>query len=75
MIENNKLLKRRKLFIWRVVALDLTQKQMAEKLGVTRSYYNQIERGLNDGGNAFWKSLQETFNLTNKEIRKYRELS
>lgn len=39
----------------------LTQDQMAERLGVTRSTYSNIESGKSNGRMSFWLNLQKEF--------------
>ena len=40
---------------------DLTQDQMAERLGVTRTTYNLIENGKSKGSVDFWLTLKREF--------------
>lgn len=42
---------------------NLTQKEMADKTGVSVSNYNLIENGARRGSQTFWLSLQKEFNL------------
>lgn len=39
----------------------LTQDQMAERLGVTRSTYCNIENGKSDGRGVFWMTVEKEF--------------
>lgn len=45
----------------------LTQDEMAERIGVTRATYSMIECGARDGRLDFWQRLQKAFNLTDAE--------
>lgn len=46
----------------------LTQAEIATKLGVSFSTYNLIEQGKRKGSEEFWTKLQQTFNLTDAEM-------
>lgn len=48
----------------------LTQPQMAEKLGVSKSTYNFIENGKRRGSQEFWLKLQSEFNLDGERVWK-----
>lgn len=43
------------------IGRDMTQDEMAEKIGVDRATYSAIENGNRDGGRAFWMKLQAAF--------------
>ena len=58
---------RHKLKVFRV-SQNLTQKEMAEKTGVSISTYNLIENGSRRGSHKFWVQLQEQFNLEGGEV-------
>lgn len=45
------------------VSKNLTQQQMAEKLGVSVSTYCLIEKGERRGSAELWQRLQKVFNL------------
>lgn len=45
------------------VSKNLTQKQMAEKTGVSISTYSLIESGTRRGSQEFWQRLQKEFGL------------
>lgn len=45
------------------VSKNLTQKQMAEKTGVSISTYSLIESGTRRGSQEFWQRLQKEFDL------------
>lgn len=45
------------------VSQNLTQQQMADKMGVSVCTYNLIENGKRRGSQAFWGKLQKEFNL------------
>jgi DNA-binding XRE family transcriptional regulator len=60
-------MKRQTLKVFRVTH-DLTQKQLADKLGVSVSSYNLIENGARRGSQKFWLKLQHEFNLEGGEV-------
>ena len=45
-----------------------TQKEVAEKIGVSYPTYNLIEQGKRQGSTVFWFKLQRVFNLTDAEM-------
>ena len=49
-------------------SIGLTIEDMAEKLGCTRAYYNNIELGKNTGSIEFWEHFQETFGVENYDM-------
>lgn len=59
--------KRRKLKQLRV-SLDLSQEQMAETLGISRSMYAAIENGQRYGRLPFWKNLEVIHNVPAQEV-------
>lgn len=50
------------------VSNGLTQQEMADKLGCTRSRYVGIEAGRRDGGQDFWEALQKAFEIENEKM-------
>lgn len=50
------------------VSKNMSQSEIAKKLGVTITYYAYIERGLRDGSHEFWNKLKETFNIPENEM-------
>lgn len=46
------------------VSQNLTQDEMAAKIGCSRNSYQAIERGIRQGNMKFWCSLREVFNLS-----------
>ena len=54
--------KRIKMKQWRV-GLEMSQEQMADSLGVSRSMYAAIENGQRYGTLPFWKHLEITHNV------------
>lgn len=50
------------------IAKQMTQGDMAEKLGVSRGMYCNIEKGIRDSSQDFWLNLQKTFNLPDAEM-------
>ena len=60
---------RKDLKVFRVMQ-DLTQEEMAARVGITRANYNLIENGKSNGGFKFWIKLQNEFNLTDEQVWK-----
>lgn len=58
---------RKQLKVFRVLQ-DLSQCQMAEKLGYERAYYGHVERGLQRGSAEFWRRLQAAFGLPDAKV-------
>lgn len=50
--------------------LGLTQKQVAEKMGVNVGTYNLVENGKRHGTPEFWRKYKELFNLDGEQIWK-----
>lgn len=50
------------------VKLNLTQEEMAAKLGVNRGTYIAIENGRRDGRLAFWETLQKVFDIPDADM-------
>lgn len=46
----------------------LTQAEMAEKIGYSRSCYQSIENGTNAGRDCFWRDLQAAFGIPDSEM-------
>lgn len=46
----------------------LTQKELAEKLGVTQGMYSLIEMQQQEGSIEFWRKFQKYFNIPNKSM-------
>lgn len=49
---------------------ELTQEQMAKKLGLSHPNYQMIESGKRKGKISFWKKVYETFEVSAEEIVK-----
>lgn len=49
---------------------DLSQQEMADKLGINRSTYAMIERGQRRGSDAMWATLQAAFGIPDAEMWK-----
>ena len=60
-------MKRQALKVFRVTH-NLTQQQLADKLGVSVSTYNLIESGKRRGSQKFWLKLQQEFNLDGGKV-------
>ena len=48
----------------------MTQKQVAEYLGVSERYYRQIEAGQRTGDFELWDSLEDLFSIHQRLLRK-----
>ncbi len=62
-------MKRNELKVLRVKH-DLTQPQMAERLGVSIATYNLVENGKRRGSQEFWLKLQNEFSLDGETVWK-----
>lgn len=51
----------------------LTQKELADKVGVSLTTYNLIENGSRRGSVKFWQTLQQEFNLEDGEVWKLQQ--
>lgn len=60
-------MKRQKLKVFRVTH-NLTQQELADKMGVSLSTYNLIESGKRRGSQKFWLNLQKEFNLDGGKV-------
>ena len=49
---------------------DLSQQEMAEKIGISKGAYSLIERGERTGSIKTWRKIQMLFNLTDEETWK-----
>lgn len=47
----------------------LTQQQVADHLGVSLVYYQKIEQGSRTGDFEIWDSLEDLFNIHQRELR------
>lgn len=52
---------------------NLTQQQLAEKLGVSVGTYNLIENGKRRGSISFWNNIQKEFKLSGEEMWKLQQ--
>ncbi len=48
----------------------MTQKQVAEHLGISERYYRFIETGTRDGDFKMWDALEDLFNINQRLLRK-----
>lgn len=48
----------------------MTQQQVADYLGVSLVYYQKIEQGTRTGDFEIWDSLEDLFNLHQRQLRK-----
>lgn len=49
---------------------NLTQVEIAQKLGVSKSTYNLVEQGKRNGSKKFWLAVQNLFELGDAEVWK-----
>lgn len=47
---------------------DLTQQEMADKIGLSLSGYAMLENGQRSGSRETWIKIQKTFNLKDEEV-------
>ena len=47
---------------------DLSQKEMAQKIGISDGSYSLIENGKRHGSNKTWNTIQKLFDLTDAEV-------
>ena len=47
---------------------DLTQREMAQKIGIAEGSYSLIENGKRHGSNRTWRRIQELFGLSDAEV-------
>ena len=50
-------------------AAGMTQQQVAEKLGVSLRYYQQIEQGIRTGDFQIWDALEEITGIHQRVLR------
>lgn len=48
----------------------MSQQEMADKIGVTRSRYAGIEAGRQNGSQEFWLTFQQAFKIKSEEMWK-----
>lgn len=51
----------------------LTQAEMAEKIGVSRITYANVEKGKRDGTIEFWNKFQKAFDVPDTDMWKYQK--
>lgn len=49
---------------------NLTQKEMADKIGISTGAYNLIESGKRHGSTRTWQKIQQLFGLSDAEVWK-----
>lgn len=55
------------------IGIDLTQEQMAAKLGVPKPSYIAIENGLRNGNHIFWSKFQTVFKIKDKDMWEFQK--
>lgn len=48
----------------------MTQKEVAEYLGISERYYKQIEAGQRTGDFTLWDMLEDLFSVHQRQLRK-----
>lgn len=51
----------------------MTQQQVADKVGITLRYYQNIEEGSRTGNYEIWDNLEELFNIHQRRLREISE--
>lgn len=62
---------RKKLKKLRVLTLNISQEEMADRIGVARATYAAIEKGKRRGNPYFWMKLQNAFDIPDAEMYTY----
>ena len=50
-------------------AADMTQQQVADGLGISLRYYQNIEQGSRTGDFEIWDNLEDLFNIHQRKLR------
>lgn len=50
-------------------AANMTQQQVADKIGISLVYYQKIEQGSRTGDFEIWDSLEDLFNVHQRKLR------
>lgn len=50
-------------------AANMTQQQVADKVGISLRYYQNIEQGSRTGDFEIWDSLEDLFNIHQRKLR------
>lgn len=64
---------RKKLYMFRHDK-QLSQAEMADKIGCHRGTYASIEKGEREGRKTFWNSLQNAFGLSDAETEELKKI-
>ena len=64
---------RKNLYMFRH-SLQLSQADIADKIGCHRKSYADIENGVREGRAAFWDSLKQAFGLTDAKIKELKKV-
>lgn len=48
---------------------NMTQQQVADKIGISLVYYQKIEQGSRTGDFEIWDSLEDLFNVHQRKLR------
>lgn len=52
----------------------LTQDEIAARLGYKRAYFGHVESGHTGGSQEFWQRLQNAFQLTDDEVQELKAI-
>lgn len=50
--------------------MGFSARQMAERLGISKSYYRMIESGLRTGTPSLWDSIEDVLGINQRLLRK-----
>lgn len=50
-------------------AANMTQQQVADKIGISLRYYQNIEQGSRTGDFEIWDNLEDLFNIHQRKLR------
>ena len=51
----------------------MTQKEVAEKLGIHERYYKSLESGERRGSIEYWDALEDLFDISQRKLRELSE--
>ena len=57
------------------VRLDISQAEMAERIGVDRSTYSSVENGTRNGTYKFWMKFKTTFDIPESEMWRFMQVA
>lgn len=51
------------------ISREMTQKQIAEELGISLRFYQHIEAGTRKGNIELWDKIEDIFNVPQRKLR------